>query len=37
MSGGLVVIAVWLVLIVMITALIQRRGRARIRRRRDET
>jgi hypothetical protein len=32
MSGGLVVIGVWLVLLVMITALIQHRSRARRRR-----
>jgi hypothetical protein len=32
MSGGLVVIGVWLVLLVMITALIQHKSRARRRR-----
>jgi hypothetical protein len=37
MSGALVVIGVWLVLIVMITAMLQRKSRDRNRRRRDET
>jgi hypothetical protein len=37
MSGGLVVIGVWLVLLVMITAMLQRKSLNRSRRRRDQT
>jgi hypothetical protein len=37
MSGALVVIAVWLVLLVMVTAMLQRNSLNRSRRRRDQT